>query len=158
MGRNQRFALLGIAAMIAAVAVVIALASGGGDDKKSDTTNAADTTATTATTSTRGAPPPSKSTDPVPGGPRPVQVTKIKVKSGEPVGGPVKLSFKKRDQVDIVVTADEADEAHLHGYDIEKKLKPGETVRFRFEATLEGVFELELHHSGAQLAKVTVKP
>jgi hypothetical protein len=56
------------------------------------------------------------------------------------------------------VTADAADEAHLHGYDITKELGPGKTARFRFKADIEGVFELELHHSGAQLAKITVEP
>lgn len=43
----------------------------------------------------------------------------------------------------IDVTADEADEAHLHGYDIEKNAGPGNTARFGLDADLEGIDEME---------------
>jgi FtsP/CotA-like multicopper oxidase with cupredoxin domain len=147
--RRQRLALLGVAAVIAAVVVVIAVASGGGDDKSGATsattqaTQPGDTTQqqqeTTTTTET----------------PQPV-VEKIEIKGGQPAGGLKKISVKKGEQVEIDVTSDAAGEAHLHGYDIEKKLQPGKTAKFRFKADIEGVFELELHPS-TQLAKVTVK-
>jgi hypothetical protein len=162
MSRNQRFALLGIAAAIAVNALVVAVASGGGDDDKNGTTAAA-TGSTTQSTQDTGATEPPGSATPV-NPPQPTDqpdqsnVKSIVVEGGEPEGGTQKLKFKKGDKVEIDVVSDEADEAHLHGYDIEKELKPGETAKFRFTADMEGVFELELHESEAQLAKITVEP
>jgi hypothetical protein len=49
--------------------------------------------------------------------------------------------------VTITITSDVADEAHLHGYDLETELTPGEPAELRFDATVPGVFELELHHA-----------
>ena len=45
----------------------------------------------------------------------------------------------------IVVSADAHDDIHLHGYDIEKEVGPGEPARFDFKASLEGQFEMESH-------------
>ncbi len=45
----------------------------------------------------------------------------------------------------IVVSADAADDIHLHGYDIEKKVAPGQPARFQFKAKFEGEFEIESH-------------
>jgi hypothetical protein len=158
MSRNQRFVLLGIAAAIAAIAIVVAITSGGGDDDKGGTTAAA--TATTSTTDIQKSGSAQVTTGTVPDQPpEPGPDTKsIVVEGGKPEGGVQKLKFKKGDKVEIDVVSDEADEAHLHGYDIEKELKPGETAKFRFTADMEGVFELELHESEAQLAKITVEP
>jgi nitrous oxide reductase len=161
MSKNQRFALLGIAAAIAVIAVIVAIASGGGDDDKGGTT-AADTGATTQSnpdTSTTQPPSATPVNPPQPPDqPDRSNVKSIVVEGGEPEGGVQKLKFKKGDKVEIDVVSDQADEAHLHGYDIEKELKPGETAQFRFTADKEGVFELELHESEAQLAKITVEP
>jgi hypothetical protein len=162
MSKNQRFALLGIAAAIAVIAVIVAVASGGDDDKGG--TTAADTGATTSSTpdtSTGTTEPPSATpiNPPQPTDqPDQPEAKLIVVEGGEPEGGVQKLKFKKGDRVEIDVVADEADEAHLHGYDIEKELKPGKTAKFRFTADMEGVFELELHESETQLAKITVEP
>lgn len=162
MDKRQRLVMLGIAAVIAAVAVVIALTSGGGDDSddgggstaaqtttaqttEQDTT-AADDTATTEQTET---------TPPEPAEP---EVTVINVKGGQPVDGEKKITVKKGEQIAITVVADVADHAHLHGYDIEKDVGPGTKARFREKADLEGIYELELHDSGAVLAKITVEP
>jgi hypothetical protein len=82
----------------------------------------------------------------------------IRVEGGQPVGGVEKIKLKKNAQVEIDVVSDTADEAHLHGYDIEKPLTPGKPAAFRFKATIEGVFELELHHAGTKLAQITVAP
>jgi hypothetical protein len=141
MDKRQRLALLGIAAVIAAVAIVIAVTSGGGGNGTGSTTT--DTAAQT--------------TADKPATPQPT-VEKIEVKGGQPVGGLKKIKLKKGDQAEIDVTADTADQAHLHGYDIEKPLAPGKTVKFRFKATIEGVFEMELHHAGAKIARITVTP
>jgi hypothetical protein len=80
------------------------------------------------------------------------------VKGGEPVGGVEEIEIENGDRAMIDVTADAADHAHLHGYDIEKDVGPGQTAKFRFKADLEGVYELELHDSGAQIAEIRVNP
>ena len=153
MDRRQRLALLGVAAVIAAVVVVIAVASGGGDGK-SDTTSAT-TQATQPGDTTQQQQETTTTTETTPAPPEPV-VEKIDVKGGQPVGGLKKISVKKGEQIEINVTSDTAGDAHLHGYDIEKKLEPGKTAKFSFKADIEGVFELELHPS-THLAKITVK-
>ena len=43
------------------------------------------------------------------------------------------------------VTADEDEEIHVHGYDIEKEVPAGETIDVSFPATITGIFEIEFH-------------
>jgi hypothetical protein len=141
--------------VVAAVAVIIAVASGGGDDKSG--TTASTTQASQPGDTTEQQQQQTTTTETTPAPPEPV-VEQIEVKGGQPVGGLKKISVTAGERVEIDVTTDAADEAHLHGYDIEKPLEPGRTAKFRFKADLEGVFELELHHAGTQLAKITVRP
>jgi len=58
--------------------------------------------------------------------------------------------------VTLVVTSDVADEVHVHGYDIEKELTPGTPATLRFDATVAGVFEVELHHADTVLLRLQV--
>ncbi len=60
-------------------------------------------------------------------------------------GGAADIQVTKGDVVRIVVSADAPDDIHLHGYDIEKKVAPGQPARFRFRADVEGIFEIESH-------------
>ncbi|MEA2443180.1 MAG: hypothetical protein QOJ12_472 [Thermoleophilales bacterium] len=150
MERRQRFALLGVAAIIAAVVAIIAIASGGSDNKSKTTVSTQASQPGDTTQQTTGS-----TTGTAPQAPQPV-VEKIEIKGGQPVGGLKKIAVKKGQQVEIDVTSDAAGQAHLHGYNIEKKLQPGKTAKFAFKADIEGVFEFELHPS-TQLAKVTVK-
>jgi FtsP/CotA-like multicopper oxidase with cupredoxin domain len=148
--------LLGIAAAIAVAAVVIALVVSGGDDNGEDATTAQTTAADTAPQTETGTETGTETeTETAPPEPEPVR---IRVKGGEPVGGLEEIELDKGDRLMIDVTADAPDHAHLHGYDIEKDVGPGQTAKFRVKANLEGIYELELHDSGAQLAKVRVNP
>jgi FtsP/CotA-like multicopper oxidase with cupredoxin domain len=153
MDKRQRVTLLGVAAAIAVVAVVVALVAGGGsDDEDSKTTSqttAADTGTTGATTTAPDAP------VQAPEKPEPEQ---IEVQGGEPVDGIQKIEVEKGDRVEIEVTADEADEVHLHGYDVTKEVGPGKTAKFGFKANLEGIYEIELHHHATPIGRLTVKP
>jgi FtsP/CotA-like multicopper oxidase with cupredoxin domain len=151
MDKRQRITLLGIAAAIAVAAVVIALVAGGGDDDNPETTTATQATETQppqqdTTTATEEAEPPE------------AEPTRIRVEGGEPVGGAEDIDVKKDETVEIEVTADAADEAHLHGYDITKELGPGKTARFRFKADIEGIFEIELEGSHTPIAELRVEP
>jgi hypothetical protein len=58
--------------------------------------------------------------------------------------------------VEITVTGDTADAFHLHGYDRELELTPGRPAVLRFTADTPGVFEAELHHSGARVLELQV--
>jgi hypothetical protein len=85
-------------------------------------------------------------------------VTRVRVRGGAPVGGVERIRVESGDTVRFTVSADSADEVHVHGYDIERQVGPGKTARFRFPARLEGLFEVELHGSGAEIAELEVRP
>jgi hypothetical protein len=72
-------------------------------------------------------------------------VNRIQIRGGEVAGGPAQIRVKTGDTVLIMVSADAPDDIHLHGYDIEKKVRPNHPARFRFNANLEGEFEIESH-------------
>ncbi len=73
------------------------------------------------------------------------EANRIQIRDGEVVGAPAEIHAKNGDTVVIVVSADAPDDIHLHGYDIEKKVQPGQPARFKFKANLEGKFEIESH-------------
>lgn len=58
--------------------------------------------------------------------------------------------------VRIVVTSDVAERFHLHGYDRELALEPGLPGVLGLVADQPGVFEAELHGSGARLFELRV--
>jgi hypothetical protein len=59
--------------------------------------------------------------------------------------------------VRIVVTSDRADEVHLHGYDLDAHLAPGEPGVVEFTADQTGLFELETHETGLVLLQLVVR-
>ena len=61
------------------------------------------------------------------------------------------------EQVTLVITADVADEVHVHGYDLTAELAPGTPAELTFDATLPGVFEVELHDAGTVLLTLQVQ-
>jgi copper(I)-binding protein len=145
-------ARLGILAGIIVVAVAaLVIAGGGGDDNKdsaSTTTTKSSTTGTTADTST-------STTTTAPAGPPTYRVT---VKNAKPVGGIEAIKVNKGDEVRLVVKSDTADEIHIHGYDLKQDVKAGGSVAFKFKATIDGAFEIELEDHKEQIAELTVEP
>lgn len=73
-------------------------------------------------------------------------------------GKVTKLAVAEGDQVRFRVRAADDDEVHVHGYDIEKPLKAGQPLTIAFRATINGIFEIELHHANAQIGQLTVQP
>jgi len=145
-------ARLGILAGIIVVAVAaLVIAGGGGDDNKdsaSTTTTQSSTTGTTADTST-------STTTTAPAGPPTYRVT---VKNAKPVGGIEAIKVNKGDEVRLVVKSDTADEIHIHGYDLKQDVEAGGNAAFKFKATIDGAFEIELENHGEQIAELTVEP
>jgi heme/copper-type cytochrome/quinol oxidase subunit 2 len=71
---------------------------------------------------------------------------------------PEEIEVGEGDRVRLRVTSDEQMEIHLHGYDIEREITPGETATLSFEADLTGRFEIEDHESEEVLGVIIVQP
>ena len=152
MSRGQRLTFLGIAAVIAVVAVVL-LAGGGGDDTDEASNSAATATATPSETAATGGAAAEEET------PTPTPTPKPKPKPPLLKAGSEKaLNFEQGETVRFRVVHDEAEEVHVHGYDISKELQPGEIETVSFKATIPGIFEIELERSHTLLAQLKVVP
>lgn len=141
-------ALAGILVLIVAAALIGGLT--GGDDEASESGATPATTAATGTTGT-GSESPADPADEEPAekpDPGPLLVA----------GKVTKMTFEKGETVRFRARSAEDDELHVHGYDREYELPAGETVDVTFKATLDGVFEIELHHTGEQVGELRVTP
>lgn len=145
-------ARLGILAGIIAAAIVVLIVAGAGGDEENPpptTTTPAQTEASTTTQST------TTETTAKPAGPPTYRVT---VRGGQPVGGVKEIEVDKGDTVRLVVRSDSADHVHIHGYDLMQDVGPGKTARFRFKATSDGAYEIELEQRALQIAELKVQP
>ena len=80
---------------------------------------------------------------------------------GNPVGGVRTLTYNKGDRIQLhVVLAAPEEAVHVHGYEIERPAGHS-PVDFSFPASLDGVFDIEVHkldHTDAQIASLNVNP
>jgi hypothetical protein len=130
--------------LLAVLAVAGFAACGDGDDEDATTTE-------TATSPTTKEEPPAKNPD------EPSVLT-IVIRNGEPVNGVEELEYEAGDQIRFRVSSNRADEVHVHGYDVEEEIPAGGTATLSFPAEIEGIFEVELHESEAQIAEIRVNP
>ena len=70
---------------------------------------------------------------------------------------PGRVDIKQGEQVRLVVRSDTQDEIHVHGYDLEKPVGPGQDAVIEFAATQAGLFEVETHDSGLLLTQLAVR-
>jgi hypothetical protein len=147
MSRGQRIGALATAAVIAVVAFVVLGPAQEGPD------NARETSSTQAPGG-GGEKQPSQQ----PAAEAAPSYTTIEVRDGEPVGGPKEISLEKGDTARIELRSNRAGELHIHGYDEYVDLKAGKPARTRFRANLEGIFEIEDHDTGTQVAELRVEP
>jgi hypothetical protein len=82
----------------------------------------------------------------------------IVVRGLRPAGGIERMTFHTGDTIRFEVTSDRPEEVHFHGYDVARDVTPASPARFAVPAKIEGVFEVELEHSGTQIASITVEP
>lgn len=82
----------------------------------------------------------------------------IVVRNGEPVGGVQELEYSSGDEIRFRVSSNQADEVHVHGYDVEEEIPAGGSATLSFPADIEGIFEVELHGSETQIAELRVNP
>jgi hypothetical protein len=82
----------------------------------------------------------------------------IVVQRGKRVKGPAVLKVSQGDEVTLHITADTADEFHLHGYNLIVQLQPNSTATMHIVAKLTGRFTYELHKSDLELGALEVYP
>ena len=71
---------------------------------------------------------------------------------------PAEVSVTEGDQVNLQITSDHPIEFHLHGYDLEEEVEPGEPGELSFEATMTGRFAIEDHDAETELGVLLVQP
>jgi FtsP/CotA-like multicopper oxidase with cupredoxin domain len=154
MSRNQRLSFLGIAAVIAVVAIVVLTTGGSGDTSTDDSANTAG-----QQTATPSATPTAAESDDATPTPTPTPTAKPKPQAPLLVAGKVaELRYKEGETVRFRVRSDKPEEVHIHGYDIKKDVKAGETTKVSFKATIDGIFEIEFEDSAKQIAELRVDP
>jgi hypothetical protein len=89
--------------------------------------------------------------------PRP-RIARIWVRGGKAAGGVKRLAFRRGARVRFSVHSKVADEVHIHGFDITKRLPANRIVLFAFPADIEGVFEVELHRGHVKIAELRINP
>jgi hypothetical protein len=84
------------------------------------------------------------------------QRIEVQVTGGRASGDTGRVPVAAGEHVTLAITSDTADEVHVHGYDLEAELSPGEPTEIAFDATIPGVFEVELHEAGTLLLTLQV--
>jgi len=77
---------------------------------------------------------------------------------GDGSGSIRRVTIERGQRVTLIVSADVADEVHVHGYDLMADVAPGSPARISFEASVPGRFEVELESRGLQIAELRVNP
>lgn len=166
MNRGQRIAILVVAVVVLVGGFV--LAQGSGNEEEQATEQVAEQTAQDGGTETaegpggEQAPPPETETGPRAEEPEPKpepRVETIRIRDGRPASGEARtITWKSGDTVRMRFTADAPTEIHIHGYDRYVNVAPGDSETARFKAEAEGIFEVEVHGTGALVAKLEVRP
>ncbi len=152
MSRSQRLTFLAIAAVIAVVAVVVLA---GGSDDMGDERAAAPTQTPPPTPESEGMAEESEAT-PTPT-PSPTRTPDL-IPVLRP-GTKKTVEAKQGERVRFRIRSPEAEEMHLHGYDVYRDLPAGKTVTVTLDdPQLTGIYEIELHNSGEEIGSLRVEP
>jgi hypothetical protein len=144
-------ALIAVVGVVVAVGLFLLLKDDTADE---DSTVATTTPAASTDGQDEGSEPPPEE-KPKPEKP---EVPVVEIEDGKPVGGVQGLEFKSGEEARFEVESDTADELHFHGYDLYIDVSPGEASEVKFDADIEGLFELESHSTGELLAEISVVP
>jgi heme/copper-type cytochrome/quinol oxidase subunit 2 len=79
----------------------------------------------------------------------------IEVEDGQ-VDGPETITVAQGDHVAFEVTSDVADEVHVHGYNLMFDVEAGVKTLVELDATVPGIFEIELEGAGLPLTRLEV--
>ena len=132
--------------MLAAVVLFLVLRPGDEEPTQSATTTSETTTSTeTESGATTTAETPSS--------------VRIRIQArGDGSGSIRRVTIEQGQRVTLIVSADVADEVHVHGYDLMADVAPGSPARISFEASVPGRFEVELESRALQIAELRVGP
>ncbi|MCW2607889.1 MAG: uncharacterized protein JWO60_2582, partial [Frankiales bacterium] len=81
----------------------------------------------------------------------------LTVVGGKVTGDTGRVRIGLGDRVRLTVTADVADEVHLHGYDLHADTAAGQAASLEFVADRPGIFEVELEESRLALTRLQVQ-
>jgi Ni/Co efflux regulator RcnB len=150
VSRGQRIAILVVAVVVLAGGFALAQ-SVGGDDGDRAQPPPAQTTPQTAEQAPPGEP---EATEPEPE-PR---VDEVRIRDGGPAGEARTLRWRSGETIRLRFRSNVADEVHIHGYDRYVDVPADGAATTRFEATAEGIFEIESHTTHELLARLEVRP
>ena len=109
--------------------------------------------ATPDTPATPVAPSPSPSPSPAPA----AREIVVDVRDGAITPPPADIEVSVGERLRVVVTSDAPDEVHVHGVDVTGPVGPATPFEAEVVFTQTGVFEVELHGSGALLFRLLVR-
>jgi FtsP/CotA-like multicopper oxidase with cupredoxin domain len=155
VNRNQRIGLV-VAAVAVAVVAFVLLRPGDDEPERASTTatQATQTQETTTGEQPTTTQPPTATT----GQPTRQPYERIALRDGQPVGGVKEISVRSGEVVRLEFSSNVADEMHIHGFDRYVDVPAGGRARVRFPADIDGVFEIESHDFGTQVAELEVRP
>lgn len=87
-----------------------------------------------------------------------IKVFQLVVADRKLVAGPNVIQVNQGDSVTIGITADETNELHLHGYDLEVAFEKNSYSTISLVANLSGRFALELHEGKIEIGALEVLP
>jgi len=145
----RRVALPALSAALAAV--LLSGCAAGQDD-------AGASTGTTVTSPSPSSPAASVAPSAVPpAAPSPsVRTIQVAYAGGAVTGTSGREQVRLGEPVVLRISSDVADQVHVHGYDLEQAVPAGGTVEIPVDATIPGVFEVELHDTGKLLFQLRV--
>jgi hypothetical protein len=149
VNRSARLGLLAAAVVVLVVAFIALRPSTNDEETTADAPTATPTVADTST------PPPGETSTPTPSPTPEPTVDPGPVLTGSSVR---ELRYDKGDTVRFRIRAPQDEEVHIHGYDIKKDVKAGQTARVSFKADIDGIFEIEFEGSATQIAELRVDP
>lgn len=139
---------------VAAVAVVLGLALAGcgdnGDPEAGGPTSTGPPASPTTPAGTPSEPAPSPTE-------AEVELFEFEIADGAATPALERATVEQGSRVRIVVTSDQPDELHLHGYDLAAQVTPDEPGEIEFVADQAGLFELETHDTGLVLLQLQVE-
>jgi hypothetical protein len=81
----------------------------------------------------------------------------VVLSGGQVSGDTGRVEVPAGEQVSLIVISDVPGQVHVHGYDLELELVPGASASITFDATVAGVFEVELDASDTLLLTLQVE-
>jgi FtsP/CotA-like multicopper oxidase with cupredoxin domain len=138
----------GVIAGLLVLGWLVAGCGGNGGGEAATTTTAATTSTTTATTTSNA----TTTTAAFAG-----KLIEVRVAGGKVETAQRRVRVSRGDRVRIQVQSDQADEVHVHGFDLKEPVGPGKPATVEFTANLPGVWEVELENGKRKLFDLEVR-